>query len=72
MLQTSFFSNIKKGSNSINTGDRVTIIAFCNFPHSCLSVYQVSLNCNEDKVVMKTFAPDKSVTDGRLDGNEKQ
>ena len=45
MLQTSFLlQKIKKGSNSINTGDRVMDLAFCNFPHGPLSVYQVSLN----------------------------
>ena len=33
---------IKKGSNSVNTGDRVMVLAFCNFLHGALSVYQVS------------------------------
>ena len=31
-----------KGSNSVNTGDRVMILAFSNFLHVPLSVYQVS------------------------------
>ena len=35
---------INKGSNSVNTGDRVLVLAFCNSPHGPLSVYQVSLN----------------------------
>ena len=34
----------KRGSNSVNTADRVTVLAFCNSPHGPLSVYQVSLN----------------------------
>ena len=37
-------AEIKKGRNSVNTGDRIMIFAFCNFPHGPLSVYQVSLN----------------------------
>ena len=39
-----FTGKIKKGSNSINTSDRIMVLAFCNFPHGPLSVYQVSLN----------------------------
>ena len=35
---------LKRGNNSENTGDRVLVLASCNFPHSPLSVYQVSLN----------------------------
>ena len=43
MLQTSFFNaKIKKESNSVNTGDSVMVLAFCNFLHGPLSVYQVS------------------------------
>ena len=37
-----FIAKIKRGSNSINTGDRVMIHAFCNALHGPLSVYQVS------------------------------
>ena len=45
MLRTSFLlQKIKKGSNSINTGDRVMVFAFCNSPHGPQSVLQVSLN----------------------------
>ena len=32
-----FIAKIKKGSNSINTGDRVMVLAFCNSPHGPLS-----------------------------------
>ena len=34
----------RKGSNSVNTGDMAMVLAFCNFPYSTLSVYQVSFN----------------------------
>ena len=34
-----FISNIRKASNSVNTGDRVMVLALCNFPHDPLSVY---------------------------------
>ena len=37
-----FIAKIKKESNSINTGDRVMVLAFCNSLHGPLSVYQVS------------------------------
>ena len=37
-------AKIKNGSNSVNAGDRVMILAFCNFPQGPLSVYQASLN----------------------------
>ena len=43
MLRTSFFiEKIKKGSNSLNTGDSVMVLALCNFLHGPQSVYQVS------------------------------
>ena len=42
-LRASFFiANIKKSSNSINTGDMVMVLAFCNFLHGLLLVYEVS------------------------------
>ena len=44
MPRTSFLLQKIKGSNSVNTGDRVMVLAFCNSPHGPLSVYQVSLN----------------------------
>ena len=49
MFQTSFFfiAKIKKGSNSINTGNRVMVLAFCNSLHSPLSLYQVSFICHQ-------------------------
>ena len=37
-----FIAKIKKGSNFVNTGDRVMILAFYNSPHNPLSLYQVS------------------------------
>ena len=37
-------AKIRKGSNSINTGDRVMVLAFCHFPHGPLLVCQVSFN----------------------------
>ena len=37
-------AKIKKGSKSVNTGDRVMVLAFCYSPHGPLSVYLVSLN----------------------------
>ena len=41
-LDKLFIAKIKKGSKSINTGDRVMVLAFCNSLHSPLSLYQVS------------------------------
>ena len=29
----------RKDSNSVNTGDRLMVLAFCDFPHGPLSVY---------------------------------
>ena len=37
-----FTAKIKKGSNSVNTVDWVTILALCTSPDGPLSVYQVS------------------------------
>ena len=37
-----FTVKIKKGSNSVNTGEGVMVLAFCNSLHGPLSVYQVS------------------------------
>ena len=36
-----FIAKIKRESSSVNTGDRVMVLAFCNSLHSPLSVYQV-------------------------------
>ena len=45
MFRTSFLlQKITKENNSVNTGDRVMVLALCNSPHGPLSVYQVSLN----------------------------
>ena len=37
-------AKIRKESNSVNTGDRVMVLAFYNYPHGPLSVYQVPFN----------------------------
>ena len=39
-----FIAKLKKGSNSVNTGDMVMVLAFCDSPYGPLPVYQVSLN----------------------------
>ena len=36
-----FIAKIKKGSNPINTGDRVTVLAFCTSTDGPLPMYQV-------------------------------
>ena len=41
-LDKHFIAKIKKGNNSVNTCDRVMVLAFCNSPQSSLSLYQVS------------------------------
>ena len=41
MLRTSLLLQ-KLRSNTINSGDRVMVLAFCDSPYSPLSVYQVS------------------------------
>ena len=51
-----FNVKIRKGSNFVATVDRVMVFAFCNFPHSPLSVYQVSLNYLQ---YFQRYAPDK-------------
>ena len=35
-------AKIRKGNNSINTDDRVMVLAFCTSPYNSLSLYQVS------------------------------
>ena len=37
-LITFYTAKIKKGSNSVNTGDRVMVLAFCNSPDGPLSI----------------------------------
>ena len=39
-----FIAKMKKGSNLVNTVERVMVLALCNSPHSPLSVCQVSFN----------------------------
>ena len=36
-------AKIRKGNNSINTGDRVMVIAFYTFPHSSLPLFKFHL-----------------------------
>ena len=42
VLDKLFIAKMKKGSDSVNTGESVIVLAFCNSLHSPLSVYQVS------------------------------
>ena len=56
---------IKKESNSVNTGDRVMVLAFCNSPHGPLSAYQVSLNYLQ---YFYRYAVDTSLMDSQTDG----
>ena len=51
-----FFSKIKKGSNSVNTADRVTILALFTSADGPVSMFQVSLN---SLVHVQRYAPDK-------------
>ena len=60
-----FIAKIQKGSNSVNTGGRVMVLAFCNFAYGPLSLYHVSLNYLQ---YFKRYAHDKSVADGWMDG----
>ena len=39
-----FIAKITKGSNSVNTVDRVTFLALYSFAHGPLSMYQVLFN----------------------------
>ena len=43
-------AKIRKGNNSINIDDRVMVLAFCTFPHSPLSLYEVSFRYAPDKL----------------------
>ena len=55
MLRTSFLlQTMKKGSNSVNIGDRVIVHAFCNSLHGLLSVYQVSFILNTFRDMLYT------------------
>ena len=53
-LQTSFFIAKIKGSNSLNTGDRVMVFAFGDSLHSPLSLNQVSFNFNTFRDMLQT------------------
>ena len=64
-----FIAKIKKGSNSVNTGDRIMVFAFCNFLYSHLSLNQVSL------IYIKFFqryAPDKLTVANVRKGNTSE
>ena len=47
---------IKNGSYSVNTADRVTILALCTSADGFLSIYQVSFN---SLVYFQRYTPDK-------------
>ena len=49
-------ATFKKESNSVNTVDRVMMLAFCTFSGGTLSMYQVSFN---SLVYFQIYAPDK-------------
>ena len=49
-------AKIKKESNSVNTIDRVMILALCTFADGPLSMYQISLN---SLIYFQKYAPDK-------------
>ena len=49
-------AKIRKGNNSINTDDRVIVLAFCTSPYSPLSLYQVSFIYFQYSL---RYAPDK-------------
>ena len=51
-----FIAKINKGSNTVNTGDRVMLLAFATFSDGPLSIYQVSSN---SFLYLKRYAPDK-------------
>ena len=45
----------RKGSNSMNTSDRVTVLAFCNYPHDPVSCIKFHLK------TFYRYAPDKLI-----------
>ena len=51
-----FIAKMRKGSNSVNTVDKVMILAFRTFSDGPLSMYQVSFN---SLVYFQRYAPDK-------------
>ena len=66
MLWTNFIlQKTRKENNSINTDDRVMVLAFCTFSHSPLSVYKVSITCSYLQY-FKRYAPAKSVTEEQV------
>ena len=51
-------AKIAMGNNSINTGDRVMVLAFCASYHYHLSIYQVSFIYLQ---YFQRYAPDKLI-----------
>ena len=51
-----FIAKIKKGSNSVNTADKVTTLALCTSADSPLSMYRISFN---SLVYFQRYAPNK-------------
>ena len=66
------FAKIKKGSNSVNTGARVMVLAFCDLPSGPLSVYQVSLNYLQYFLEICSVQKCDGRTDGQSDGRTKR
>ena len=61
-----FIAKIKKGTNSVHTGDRVMVLASCNSLHGPLSVYQVSFIYIQ---YFKRYAPYKLTIANIRNGN---
>ena len=55
-LNKLFIAKIKMESNSVNTGDRVMVLAFCTFSDKPLEMYHVSFNSHQ---YFQRYAPDK-------------
>ena len=51
---------------SVNTGDRVIVLAFCNFSYCPLSVYQVPFN---SLLRFQRYAPDELLLQKNKKGN---
>ena len=62
-----FIGKMKKGSNSINTVDRVMVLALCNCPHGPLPVYQVSFKLSSILLEICSGQKCDRRTDGRTD-----
>ena len=51
-----FIAKLKMGGNSVNTGDRVMVLAFCNSLHSPLSLYHLFI-FNTFRDMLQTSLP---------------